>query len=245
MMSDSVLEKKLAEYCESGVLVPRTENNRYLKVSYKGAGKLVSDKWNVKIYTSGAVVCNDVNTLISLRDDSFLSPNTSLKLIQIDDAGIGFPLCGVMVGACLDNQTVMTDTVDVKFFQGDLFDRKEYLNEYAKKGLQLLGRLKASSETHRIEICSGYINTTLRDGLRDIRYDVRVADIKGMLQIQLEGLFKDHVRKLTGVDLGYDPKQFKVTELGRPYYRALNWGLKNKPALLKSGWDSIKEKLFA
>ena len=60
MKADQRIEKKLEEYVSKGHLVPRTENNAYLKCSYKGTGGLISQKWNVKIYNTGSIVCNDM-----------------------------------------------------------------------------------------------------------------------------------------------------------------------------------------
>lgn len=239
MLSDSVLEKKLYECCLKGLLVPHSENNPYLKVSYKGAGSIISNKWNVKIYTSGSVVCNDPKILNDIRSDKLSSPNTSLKPIQIDDAGIGFPLCGVMVGIS-DGTEVWTDTVDVSFFKSPIFERKEYLQEYALKGLGVLSKIKGTPQTHRIEICTGHINTRLRDVLREKGFDVRVVEIKGLLQDKLELIFKNYIKTITGVDLGYDPKELQKKDLCKSYYKVLHWGQKNAPHLLKTGWNSMK-----
>jgi hypothetical protein len=238
MKSSPQLEKCLEDLCLNGELFPRSENNQYLKMSFFGSGKLISPKWNVKIYTSGAIVCNDVLLLKEILKGSLTSA-PALPLFQIDDAGIGFPLCGVMIGIT-DGTTVWTDTVDVSFFQSPKFEKKLYLVEYANKGLKLLSNLGVAPKTHRIEICTGFINTNLKNMLREKGFDVRVAEITGLLQDQLEQLFRDHVRLLTGADVGYDPKQMKKQDLGKAYYGALRWAKKNVPHLLKNGWESIK-----
>ena len=157
--------------------------------------------------------------------------------MQIDDAGVGFPLCGVMIGVT-NGERIWTDTVDVAFFQSPKFEKKLYVNEFAKKGLHLLS--KTSPETHRIEICSGFINTGLRDALRAKGYSVHITEIKGLLQDNLERLFKKYVKKETGQDLAYDPKKIKKEEFGKLYYQVLNWGRLHTPHLLKSGWSSLK-----
>jgi hypothetical protein len=238
MRNSPILEQHLSELCSQKELEIRTENNPYLEVSYKGTGKLISPKWNVKIYTSGSVVCNDEYTLKKILDGT-LKPANNLKVIQIDDAGCGFPLCGTMVGVT-DGFEIWTDTIDVSFFQSPKFEEKTYLQEFARKGIQVLALANADPKTHRIEICTGFINTCLRDRLRDMGYDVRVTEIKGLLQDRLEQLFKEHVAKETGKDLAYDPKEIRKENLGRNYYQVLNWGKVNTPHLLKSGWGSIK-----
>ena len=238
MKSTPELEQKLVSIMAQGHVVPRTENNASLKVSYKGAGKLVSEKWNIKIYTTGTVVCNDLRVLDDLVCGRLKEPDSSLILTQCDDAGWGSPVCGVMVGVCTPT-TLLTDTVDVKFFQGELYERKEYLREYARKGLALIKQLGVTPKTHRIEICTGYVNNHLKDQLRNLRFDVRVTEIKGMLQDGLEERFREHVKEMTGKDLAYNPKKLEEKELGRAYYNVLNWTKAHAPHLLKTGWKSI------
>lgn len=242
MKSSPELEKALDDFYKKGALTHRSENNRYLKVSYRGTGGLISEKWNVKIYTSGSIVCNDIPLLLQILKDDLKEPNKSLKLVQIDDAGIGFPLCGVMIGICLENEQIFTDTVDVKFFQGKSFEEQEYLQEYAYKGSALLHKIGVNPQTHRIEICTGFINTRLKDLLRKKGFDVRVTEIKGLLQDKLENLFKKHILKETGYKFTYDPKEVAVKDLGRLYYNAVNYGKARTPHKLKSGWKSLNNK---
>jgi hypothetical protein len=243
MRSTPELEQKLQELASQGILEPRTENNAYLKVSYRGTGTLVSPKWNIKIYTSGSVVCTDGVTLNGLITGSLKAPESHLKIIQIDDAGCGFPLCGVMVGACCDGR-IVTDVVPVSYFQGDFFTSHDYLRDYSNRGYAMITReFNPSVKTHRIEICTGFINKNLKALFRQKEYDVRAVEIKGLLQDSLEGIFREHVKKETGIeDLAYDPKGLTKRELCFQYYKALNWGKEFAPHLLKSGWKSMKEE---
>lgn len=240
MKTNPRLEEMLRRYAQRGVLVPRTENNQYLKVSYKGAGNLVSPKWNVRIYTSGKVVCVDMSVLQDIEKDCLKSPDSSKKVLKVDDAGWGFPLCGAAVGAS-DEQRVEVDFVDVSFFQDPAFTDKEYLREYTRKGYNLLiDKFGASPETHRIEICSGYLNKPLRSFLRDRGFEVRVVDIKGLLQDELEDLFKKHVLDKVGQDLAYDPKELgSKKRIAEEYHKAVDFGRQNCPHLLKTGWKSM------
>ena len=238
MKSTPELEIKLALQMAKGILVCRSENNKYLKVSYKGANTLISEKWNVKIYTSGSIVCNDMHLLKKIMEDD-LNSAPSLPLISIDDAGIGFPICGVMVGAT-DGHRVVTDVVDVSFFRTGLYESKAYLNEYAARGVLLIAKeFKTSPATHRIEICTGYINTSLRDMLRAAGYDVRVTEIKGLLQNSLEDKFREYIKKEAKADLAYDPKTIDESALARKYYAIVDWAKKYRPDLLKTGWKAL------
>lgn len=239
MRSTPELEAKLLEFSSRGILIPRTENNRYLKVSYKGNGILISDKWNVKIYTSGSVVCADEKILCDILAGTLSSPDHSKKVLQIDDSGWGFCLLGVMVGVC-DGTRVETDVVDVSFFQGHKFDNKDYLGVYAQKGLKIVTEsFQATPKTHRIEICTGYINTGLKDLLRSKGFEVRVTEIKGLLQDSLEDLFKKYVHDTLKIDLAYDPKLLRKKDISDNYYKALEWGRRYAPHLLKTGWKSM------
>jgi hypothetical protein len=235
MFDEKLLEKAVL----NGHIVSRTENNPYLKFSYKGTGELVSDKWNIKVYTSGKVVCNDVDTLDDIINNKLASPNSSLKLIQIDDAGWGFPLCGVMVGVT-DGTKVLTNVVPVSYFQGKTFKTKKYLKVYSELGLELVRTFEAKHQTHRIEICTGFINSQLKKDLRKLKFDVRVTEIKGLLQDELERLFKEHVKHETGLNLAYDPKSMEKKKIGRAYYNVLSYGMTQVPHLLKSGWKSME-----
>jgi len=238
--SNPKMEQKLSEACRAGLIVYRTENNQYLKVSYKGTGNLISDKWNIKIYTSGSVVCNDFQTLDDILNGSIKKPDTSKILLQADDSGWGFPLLGIMIGIT-DGREVKVDTVDVSFFREGTFQTKAYLKEYAKKGVALIeGHFGATPQTHRIEICTGYVNKNLKSALRNKGYDVRVVEVKGLLQDKLEAMFKEYVKQELRVDLAFDPKEFDdKSQIGYHYNRAVEWGRKNAPHLLKTGWKSI------
>lgn len=233
-MLNELLEKAVLK----GHIVRRTENNPYLKFSYKGSGNLVSDKWNIKVYTSGKIVCNDIDTLNNIINDKLSIHDSSLKLIQIDDAGWGFPLCGVMVGVT-DGIKVLTNVVPVSYFQGNIFKTKKYLKVYSELGIGLVKSFEAKPLTHRIEICTGFINSQLKKDLRKLKFDVRITEIKGLLQDELEKLFKEHVKNETGLDIAYDPKAMNKKNIGKAYYNVLNYGITHVPHLLKSGWKSI------
>lgn len=247
MKTSPKLELQLKKYLNKGILRSRIENNKYLKVSYKGTGNIISEKWNVKIYTSGSIVCVDTKILNEILNDNLKMPDVSKALIQCDDAGWGFPLLGCMVGVT-DGKRVETDVVDVSYFQNPAYEKKEYLKEYTRKGYDIITKIfKATPDTHRIEICSGYINKNLRFFLRDKGFDVDVVEIKGLLQDNLERLFREYIHKTLGKDLAYDPKVINDKGskgmLAWAYKQVLNWGYKNTPHLLKSGWKSIGDSV--
>jgi len=241
--SNKTLEDTLTKMFKAGLIAQRKENNPYLKISYKGKGGLVSKKWNIKIYTTGSFVCNDPHLIRDFLHGRLKEPDKAMTVLSVDDAGIGSPIGGCMVGVC-DGEKVVTDIVNVSFFKPLQFDRRDYLKEYTKKGIKLIRDVfKAMPDTHRIEICTGFINTALKDKLRALGFDVRVVEVKGMLQDQLENIFREYIKQITGgVDLGYDPKDCKNGKEIMDYYnKAVNWAKNNNPSLLKTGWASLRD----
>ncbi|MBN2535478.1 MAG: hypothetical protein JXB88_21545 [Spirochaetales bacterium] len=247
------INNKLQKACKKGFLTSRVENNDSLFASYKGVGKKgISPKWNIKIYDYNrkqrghSIVCIDKLVLRRLIEEDYLSfipPDK--KVLRIDDAGWGFPLCGVMVGVS-DEVKVLTATVPVEYFRDDTkcrFSTKLYLKKYSELGMELLYNFHASPGTHRIEICTGYLNQPLREDLRKTGYDVRVVEIKGLLQQELEKLFKVYVFESIGADIYYDPKDMKKADIPRNYYECLEYGKKHCPHLIKTGWSSINGKI--
>ncbi|MCX6353773.1 MAG: hypothetical protein NTZ78_02575 [Candidatus Aureabacteria bacterium] len=234
---------------ERGYVTCKSENNSYLLASLVGVeGKGITPKWNVKIYTYNkkkdghSLVCTDKYILGKLLEgdyDSFIPPD--LLILKIDDAGWGFPLCGVMVGVS-DEKNVHTDLVPVEYFRDDTenrFQTKRYLKKYENLALQLLGRFGASPDTHRIEICTGHVNQPLREELRNLGYDVRVVEIKGMLQDKLEEIYREYVLAEIGSDIYYDPKDIKKSEIPRRYRETLEFGRKHCPHKIKTGWNAV------
>ena len=246
--TEFVLER-LRQASTKGFLVSKEENNQYLLAAYAGVeGTGITSKWNVKIYTYNkkkrghSLVCVDEHILTKLVEgdyQSFVPPD--LQVLRIDDAGWGFPLCGVAVGVS-NEQEVQTGIVPVEYFRDDVdnhFQTKRYLKEYMDLAIQLLDHFGAKPDTYRIEICTGYINQPLRRELRSLGYDVRVGDIRGMLQDRLEEVFREYVIEEVGSDVYYDPKEMTRDEIARGYTESLNYGKQNCPDKIKTGWNAI------
>ena len=67
----SETEKILVKAESAGLIQERFENHPYMKVSYKGTGKLVNrtmvpKNWNVKVYSTGTVSSTNKEILDSL-----------------------------------------------------------------------------------------------------------------------------------------------------------------------------------
>jgi hypothetical protein len=240
---------KLKQASARGLIASRSENNPYLLASFMGVeGKGISPKWNVKIYTYSrkkkghSLVCVDKHVLGRLLEEdygSFIPPD--LRILRIDDAGWGFPLCGVMVGIS-DEKEVQTLAVPVEYFRDGTengFHTKRYLKKYADLAMQLLDRFGAAPDTHRIEICTGYVNQPLREELRRRGYDVRVVEIKGLLQNELEEIYRAYVVEEVGADIYYDPKDMNKAEIPQRYRECLEYGRGSCPGQIKTGWNAI------
>jgi ferredoxin-thioredoxin reductase catalytic subunit len=241
--------KKLRQASEEGFVASKSENNQYLLAAYVGVeGKGITPKWNVKIYTYNkkkkghSLVCVDEHILAKLLEgnyESFIPPD--LQVLRIDDAGWGFPLCGMAVGVS-NEQEVQTGIVPVDYFRDDVdnhFQTKRYLKEYTDLAIQLLDQFGANPGTHRIEICTGYVNQPLREELRSLGYDVRVEEIKGMLQNKLEEVYREYVIEEVGSDVYYDPKDVNKSEIRRMYDESLKYGKEHCPHKIKTGWNAL------
>ena len=243
--------EKLNQALEEGFVGSKSENNPYLLAAYVGVeGRGITPKWNLKIYTFNkkkkghSLVCVDIHILSKLLEgdyDSFIPPD--LQVLRIDDAGWGFPLCGMAVGVS-NEQKVQTGIVPVEYFRDDVdnhFQTKRYLKEYTDLAIQLLAQFGPNPSTHRIEICTGYVNQPLREELRSLGYDVRVEEIKGMLQDKLEKAYREYVIEEVGADIYYDPKEMNKSEISRRYDESIKFGKEHCPHKIKTGWNAISE----
>ncbi len=244
--------ERLERAVQSGMLATRTEDNLYLLASYAGVeGKGISPKWNVKIYTYNrknrghSLVCVDLHVLGKLIEEDYSNFTPSgLPVICIDDAGWGFPLCGVMVGVS-DERSVYTAVVPVEYFRSNTknnFATRRYLKEYTTLAFRLLDQIRVSPKTHRIEICTGYVNQPLREELRKHGYDVHVAEIKGLLQEKLEEQYRKYVFEEIGADIYYDPKNITKAQIAHLYRACVNYGKKHCPEKIKTGWGAFQQK---
>ena len=243
----AIILLQLNKAIEKGFVNERIEENPYVLFSVEGVeSNGITDKWNVKIYKFSknrrghSIVCVDKKVLYDLVNENYqgIESFPNLPVLSIDDAGWGCPLCGVMVGVS-DGKEVKTKVVSVEYFQ-EKFKTKEYLRVYADYAIDLISNFNGFSTFHRIEICTGYINQTLREELRDIGYHVRTVDIQGLLQDRLEKHFKAYVYAETGFT-AYDPKRLSKRAIATSYYAALDYGKQNCPEQMKTGWKSMKK----
>lgn len=178
-------------------------------------------------------------------------------MLQIDDAGWGCLVGGVVIGCYREPpehapQTggeFVSGVVAPGYFQNDnaeepnRYARRRYLEEAAQIAATCLARLKATP-AEEVAICSGHVLDGVRGWLTSHGYHWQVARITGVLQEQAERAFQLHLAEL-GFNVGYD----LLTDHDRAglfWWRQIQW-LKGgdvnalapdpaRAAVCKTGW---------
>ncbi|MFB0557971.1 MAG: hypothetical protein ACETVY_02530 [Candidatus Bathyarchaeia archaeon] len=164
--------------------------------------------------------------------------------IQIDDAGYGDLLFGVVIGAYKPDTDYFTyDVVNVRFFKEPMFEKKIYLDEAGRIALRLVERLKPE-DGESIEVCRGDILDRAAGTLKEVYGDERVIRVKveGRAQHLVEEAYLDEIR-----NLGYEPIQDRTEKWAKSFWHMYRW-LRTNPEMLsyaKTGWPRLKRfKLF-
>ena len=158
--------------------------------------------------------------------------------IIVDDAGSGDLLFGVVIGAFRDEtREFHYDVIDVKFFQGSRFYRKEYLKQSSRIVSELLSRLRLGSE-EEVHVCKGYIFDDAVDDLRRIYGNDRVRRVKviGEAQRLTELAYLDELR-----NLGYEPVKEREEKRAKSFFHMMRWLRENPDRLryAKTGWPRL------
>ena len=159
--------------------------------------------------------------------------------VQVDDAGVGDLLHGVVVGAHRkETGEFHYDVIPVSYFQNPLFTRKLYLKKATELTLRLLHELKLR-DGEEIEICSSFLFDETRPELtRKFGGDrVRVAVIVGEAQDRVETAYLDELR-----NLGYEPIVERDEKRARSFFHMLRWVKKDPERLryAKTGWPRLR-----
>lgn len=148
-----------------------------------------------------------------------MAEESSLRVVQVDDAGIGSPVGGASIGA-YDALTgaFQYDLIDVSYFQDGNFRPKEYLKRTVNIIDDLFSEMGIVPESHRVEICSGHIFDDARIWLGEQGYDWKPVKIEDPLQSLIENSFSDYL-----ISVGV-PEKIRVIEVGRDQFMYLfNW----------------------
>jgi len=159
--------------------------------------------------------------------------------LQIDDAGVGDLLSGVVIGVYRpETDRFDFEVVSVEHFQKSRFRQKTYLREAAHIALQLVERF-GLGEDEKIEVCSGFI---LSEAVRLMKRNygdsrVTVAKITGAAQHKTEAAYLNELRKL-----GYEPISDRDARRGRSFFHMLRWVKRDRSRLryAKTGWPRLR-----
>ena len=159
--------------------------------------------------------------------------------LQIDDAGVGDLLHGVVIGAYRPETGESSyDIIDVRFFQQPEFGKKAYLEQASEVVKHVIDKMKLT-ENESILICSSFI---FERAVTDLEKEygkerVTVAKITGEAQRFVEIAYLDEIR-----NLGYEPLAEREEKRARSFFHMLRW-LKKDPQRLKhakTGWPRLK-----
>ncbi len=159
--------------------------------------------------------------------------------IQVDDAGVGDLLFGVIVGAHRrETGEFHYDVIPVSFFQSPDFRRKLYLKKATELTLRLIHEMQLGAD-EPIEICSSFLFDETRPALFETfgKDRVRVSVISGEAQNNVETAYLDEVR-----NLGYEPIKERDEKRARSFFHMLRW-VKSNPDRLKyakTGWPRLR-----
>ncbi len=167
-------------------------------------------------------------------------------MIQIDDAGWGSLVSGVLIGAYrTETGEFACDEIPVAFFQGEAFARKAYLEESYGVARRVLDQLRVGKD-EPIEICTGYVLEGVRAMLDVDGYSWRAGKITGALQDKIEHDLLNRVRAL-GVQTDYATL---TTKQGLYFYQCVKWlkggnlnaarPVPERELLCKTGWATYR-----
>ena len=161
--------------------------------------------------------------------------------IQIDDAGSGDLLHGVVIGAYRPESDVFFyDLINVKYFQKPLYREKIHLQEAKKITVSLVQRMKLR-EKEKIIICTGDIlNVSAEALLEEFGEDVvERGKIEGRGQYLVELAYTDELR-----NLGYVPLKERTEKWGKSFWHMYRWVRNNPRKRLKwtkSAFPNLKK----
>lgn len=235
-MDVKIIDARMLESIERLGLPRGRGAGPYVVLSVRGDDVRVSSKWAARVYRNAKgqlkLVTTDYRTLEQLLSGQ--APSRE-KIIKVDDAGWGFPIGGVMIGAERDGR-IETGIVDVRFFQGELFRVRAYLEEAARVTLELVQRLGGRADDTLVEICTGYVNSKSKEALRQAGYEVRVTEITGHLQHGLERRFREYAESL-GYREYFDPKVAR--DPSSAFKKVIGWIMEDpgrRLKIAKTGW---------
>lgn len=142
-------------------------------------------------------------------------------MIQIDDAGWGSLVGGVLIGACRAESPQTQHAfreVPVQFFQGKAFEKKLYLDAAANAAADLMEELRVS-KTEEVMLCTGHVLGAVRTRLTGEGYQVTLTKIGEPLQTLIEMELLNRVVAL-GVETSLE---ILTTKQGLYFWQCIRW----------------------
>lgn len=164
--------------------------------------------------------------------------------LQIDDAGVGDLLDGVVVGVYRPETGEFSyDMIGVEFFQPPKFSKKDYLRKASEIVTKIIDKIKPL-ENEPILVCSSFI---LESAVRDLRERygnerVTISKITSEAQRLVETAYLDELR-----NLGYEPVDEREEKRARSFFHMLRW-VKKDPSRFryaKTGWPRLSRYVKA
>ncbi len=164
-------------------------------------------------------------------------------MLQIDDAGWGSPIGGVLIaGYRPETGEFAVAEIAVEHFQPPKFQQHTYLHAAVDATRQVLATL-ASPANERVEICSGFVHGHTHAWLAESGRPWQIIKVEGMLQELIENALADYLR-----GLGFEPPK-STEQYGALFYQSIKW-LKDgrmdragmnaeRMRVAKTGWASF------
>ena len=160
--------------------------------------------------------------------------------IEIDDAGTGDLLHGVVIGAYRpEDDHFLYDMIDVRYFQKPVYREKRHLNEARRLALRLVDRL-GLMENEKIVVCTGDILNEAAEALIEEYGEDRVerGKIEDRAQYLVELAYMDELR-----NIGYEPIEDRTERWGKSFWHMYRWLKKDPGGRLrwaKSGFPNLR-----
>lgn len=158
-------------------------------------------------------------------------------MILIDDAGSGSLIGGTIIGAMrVETEEYYYDTIPLKYYSPELFEKKIYLDYVIEIGTNLLKKLEVTND-EEIFLCRGYMFDKLRIWLSNNGFKYESTKIEEPLQSKIETSFENYT-----ISLGFPKRFISYTKYPFHFHRILRWiyaDYDERVNLCKTGWRSF------
>ena len=217
----------------------KVPNAQYMIANYQGDGSRVPANFRASIYQGRkgySLVSTweqELKELISGRNPWNKKAD---RIVQIDDAGWGLIIGGVMIGLYdRQNGKIHTEIIPPEVFRKE---KQVYLRAITQACLNLLKRTGIKKDGTIIEMCTSYVFTDAREKLKKAGWDLRSTQITGYFQDKLEGEYKKYLKKEFEI-----PDGLEITDY-LSLYHYYRRRIEKEPELIKHvKWTKVFENV--